>query len=190
MRWSIVILIYNKVDFLPQALESIVAQTTAFYLIIVGNGSTNASIGKARAQLADYDGIVASLYEPRPGQVQTFQTRIAAVSSEFTAICDALVSGSSAETFGLVASEALSSGLPLMLPNAGAVIAYPDFIETYTLGNANDAVLADVRLLDRHRHQLRFAANLAAATARTLDDHFADPFWTYADAISEKREAA
>jgi alpha-1,6-mannosyltransferase len=108
------------------------------------------------------------------------------------ASCDALVHGSSAETFGLVASEALASGLPLVLPNAGAVadIAHPDFSEAYVPGNAHDAASAIERLLDRDQHQLRSAAHHAAMTARTLDEHFTELFQTYADAISEKREAA
>lgn len=89
MRWSIVIPVYNEVEFLPQTLESIVAQTTAFDLIIVDNGSTDGCIDKARAQLADYDGKVTFLHEPRPGQVFALQAGIAAVTSEFTAICDA-----------------------------------------------------------------------------------------------------
>jgi alpha-1,6-mannosyltransferase len=108
------------------------------------------------------------------------------------ASCDALVHGSSAETFGLVASEALASGLPLVLPNAGAVadIAHPEFSETYIPGNAHDAASAIERLLDRDQDQLRSAAQRAADTARTLDDHFVELFQTYADAILEKRKAA
>lgn len=89
MRWSIVIPVYNEADFLPQTLTSILAQTKAFDLIIVDNGSTDGCIDKARAQLADYAGTVTFLHEPRPGQVYALQTGIAAVDSEFTAICDA-----------------------------------------------------------------------------------------------------
>ena len=89
MRWSIVIPVYNEADFLPRTLASIIAQTTAFDLIIVDNGSTDGCIGNARMQLADYSGKVTFLHEPRPGQVYALQTGIAAVASEFTAICDA-----------------------------------------------------------------------------------------------------
>lgn len=89
MRWSIVIPVYNEADFLPQTLASIVAQTTAFDLIIVDNGSTDGCIDKARIQLADFPGKVTFLHEPRPGQVYALQAGIAAVASEFTAICDA-----------------------------------------------------------------------------------------------------
>ncbi len=89
MRWSIVIPVYNEADFLPQTLTSIIAQTTAFDLIIVDNGSTDGCIDNARKQLAEYHGKVTFLHEPRPGQVYALQTGIAAVDTEFTAICDA-----------------------------------------------------------------------------------------------------
>ena len=89
MRWSIVIPVYNEADFLPQTLESIIAQTTVFDLIIVDNGSTDGCIDNARMQLADHHGNVTFLHEPRPGQVYALQTGIAAVDKEFTAICDA-----------------------------------------------------------------------------------------------------
>ena len=67
VRWSIVIPVYNEADFLPQTLTSIIAQTTAFHLIIVDNGSTDGCIDNARTQLAEYRGKVTFLYEPRPG---------------------------------------------------------------------------------------------------------------------------
>ena len=89
MRWSIVIPVFNEADFLPQTLTSIIAQTTAFDLIIVDNGSTDGCIDNARRQLADHQGNVTFLHEPRPGQVYALQTGIAAVDTEFTAICDA-----------------------------------------------------------------------------------------------------
>ena len=89
MRWSIVIPVYNEADFLPQTLTSIIAQTTAFDLIIVDNGSTDGCIDNARKQLAAHPGKVTFLHEPRPGQVYALQTGIAAVDTEFTAICDA-----------------------------------------------------------------------------------------------------
>jgi alpha-1,6-mannosyltransferase len=147
-------------------------------LVLIGNGHQQASI------IEHVNG------NPHIQLLQPVRNRTALAT--IMASCDALVHGSSAETFGLVASEALASGLPLILPNAGAVadIAYPDFSETYTPGNAHEAALAIERLLDRDQHQLRLATNRAAAMARTLDDHFTDLFQTYANAILEKREAA
>lgn len=89
MRWSIVIPVYNEAHFLPQTLTSVLAQTAAFDLIIVDNGSTDSCIDNARKQLAAHPGKVTFLHEPRPGQVYALQTGIAAVDTEFTAICDA-----------------------------------------------------------------------------------------------------
>lgn len=147
-------------------------------LVLIGNGHQQASV------IEHVNG------NPHIQLLEPIRNRTALAT--IMASCDALVHGSSAETFGLVASEALASGLPLVLPNAGAVadIAHPDFSETYVPGNAHDAALAIERLLDRDQHQLRSAAHHAAMTARTLDEHFTELFQTYADAISEKREAA
>jgi alpha-1,6-mannosyltransferase len=115
-----------------------------------------------------------------------------ALLATIMASCDALVHGSAAETFGLVASEALASGLPLVLPDAGAVadIADPAFSETYTTGNARAAAEAIERLLDRDQHSLRSCTNRAAINARTLDDHFTELFDTYAGALAAHRRAA
>jgi alpha-1,6-mannosyltransferase len=147
-------------------------------LVLIGNGHQQASV------IEHVNG------NPHIQLLEPIRNRTALAT--IMASCDALVHGSSAETFGLVASEALASGLPLVLPNAGAVadIAHPDFSETYVPGNAHDAASAIERLLDRDQHQLRSAAHHAAMTARTLDEHFTELFQTYADAISEKREAA
>ncbi|MCF8493021.1 MAG: glycosyltransferase, partial [Sphingomonadaceae bacterium] len=147
-------------------------------LVLIGNGHQQASV------IEHVSG------NPHIQLLEPVRNRTALAT--IMASCDALVHGSSAETFGLVASEALASGLPLIVPNGGAVadIALPDFSETYTPGNAHAAADAIMRLLDRDRDQLQYAAHRAAATARTLDDHFAALFQTYAQAISEKREAA
>jgi len=105
---------------------------------------------------------------------------------------DALIHGSAAETFGLVASEALASGLPLILPGEGAVadIADPAFAETYTPGVPRDAAAAIERMLARDQAALRRATTAAAARARTLDDHFDDLFGCYEAAIAGHRAAA
>jgi len=147
-------------------------------LVLIGNGHQQASV------IEHVSG------NPHIQLLEPVRNRTALAT--IMASCDALVHGSSAETFGLVASEALASGLPLIVPNGGAVadIAHPDFSETYTPGNAHAAADAIMRLLDRDTHQLQSAAHRAAASARTLDDHFAALFQTYAQAISEKREAA
>jgi alpha-1,6-mannosyltransferase len=108
------------------------------------------------------------------------------------ASADALVHGSSAETFGLVAAEALASGLPLVVPAGGAVadLARPAFAETYAPGDPRAAAAAIERMMDRDRPALRAAARAAAGRARTLDQHFAELFDAYAAALTSDRAAA
>jgi glycosyltransferase involved in cell wall biosynthesis len=89
VRWSVVIPVYNEADFLPQTLESLTAQTVPCHLIIVDNGSSDGCIDAARRQLADYPGKVTILQESRAGQVHALRLGICAVTTEFTAICDA-----------------------------------------------------------------------------------------------------
>ena len=61
--------------------------------------------------------------------------------STVMASADALIHGSAAETFGLVLAEALCSGTPLIVPDAGAsaTFAGPGYAETYRAGDAVDA---------------------------------------------------
>jgi alpha-1,6-mannosyltransferase len=73
---------------------------------------------------------------------------------------DAMIHGSRAETFGLVASEGLSAGIPLILPSEGGCTdaADPAWTELYEPGNAMAARDAIHRLLSRNPAQLRVAA--------------------------------
>lgn len=98
------------------------------------------------------------------------------------ASADVLIHGCEAETFGLVPAEALASGLPLVLPDAGgaADFADPRFAELYRAGDARDAAAALARLLDRDQQALHAATRQAAAEVRTLDDHMDDLFALYA----------
>ncbi|MDW8415700.1 MAG: glycosyltransferase [Thermaurantiacus sp.] len=88
------------------------------------------------------------------------------------ASADALVHASRAETFGLVASEALASGLPLVLPDAGGCtdVADPAWAETYRSGSSRAAARAILRLVARDPCQLRAAAVRGRAT-RILSTH-------------------
>ncbi|MBK5920633.1 hypothetical protein CCR80_06225 [Rhodothalassium salexigens] len=92
-RWSVVIPYYNETAFLEATLRSLIAQTfRPFVLILVDNGSDDGSPDLARRVLdvAEKTGIFVSHYqEDRPGQVHALETGIAAVTTEFVAICDA-----------------------------------------------------------------------------------------------------
>jgi len=73
---------------------------------------------------------------------------------------DAMIHGSRAETFGLVASEGLATGIPLILPSEGGCTdaADPAWSELYGPGNPMAARDAIHRLLTRNPDQLRVAA--------------------------------
>jgi alpha-1,6-mannosyltransferase len=99
------------------------------------------------------------------------------------ASADALLHGSAAETYGLVVAEALTTGLPIVVPDRGgaADLARPEHAETYSAGDAQACAAAIERLLRRDRIALRQAARHAAETlVRSQDAHFAHLFQTYA----------
>lgn len=87
-RWSAVLAVYNEADYLPATLASLLAQSQRVQVIVVDNGSTDGCIAAARAQ-AGTDPRVTFLDEPQPGQVHALERGLAAVSTEFVAICDA-----------------------------------------------------------------------------------------------------
>ncbi|MDB5680551.1 MAG: glycosyl transferase family 1 [Sphingomonas bacterium] len=104
------------------------------------------------------------------------------------ASCDALIHGSETEPFGLVASEAMASGLPLIAPEEGgcAEVADPLTSELYRARDAADAALAIERLFARQSAILRKAAIVAAGRVRTDREHMVDLMNYYADRIAEK----
>ncbi len=86
---------------------------------------------------------------------------------------DALIHGCEGETFGLVASEALASGLPLIVPDEGGCseIARPAFSESFISNDAASAKDAILAFCARDPVQVRFAAREAAITVRSDHDH-------------------
>jgi alpha-1,6-mannosyltransferase len=105
------------------------------------------------------------------------------------ASADALIHGSAAETFGLVLAEALCSGTPLVLPDAGAsaTFAGDGYAETYRTGDAVDASGAILRLLAGDRPTQSRAA-LAAANAQVfnVEQHFERLFEIYGRIVAER----
>ncbi|HKY19357.1 MAG TPA: glycosyltransferase [Rhizomicrobium sp.] len=105
------------------------------------------------------------------------------------ASADALIHGSAAETFGLVLAEALCSGTPLIVPDAGAsaTFAGPGYAEVYRAGDAADGADAIARLLSGDRAAQSRAA-LAAADAQvfTVEQHFQKLFEIYARILAER----
>lgn len=89
------------------------------------------------------------------------------------ASCDAFIHGCEAETFGLVVSEALASGAPLIVPDEGGAseVARPAFAETYAARDMQACTAAITRLLSRDRASLRAAAAQAAQDIWSDRDH-------------------
>jgi alpha-1,6-mannosyltransferase len=118
------------------------------------------------------------------GQIND-QNRLASV----IASADALIHGSAAETFGLVLAEALCSGTPLIIPDAGAsaTFAGPGYAETYRTGDAADAAGAILRLLAGDR-AIQSRAALAAADAQVfnVEQHFEKLFQIYERIAAER----
>jgi alpha-1,6-mannosyltransferase len=107
------------------------------------------------------------------------------------ASCDALIHGAEGEPFGLVASEAMASGLPLIVPNSGgcAEVADPHASELYEPRDAASAAAATLRLFGRDRAMLRRAAVAAAGRVRSDREHAAELMRYYEGLVAAKVEA-
>ena len=91
MRWSVVVPYFNEAAEIGTMLRSVGAQTRRdFQLILVDNGSTDGSETVCRREMTVFPDVqVTHLREPRPGQVHALRRGLAAVRTEFVAICDA-----------------------------------------------------------------------------------------------------
>jgi alpha-1,6-mannosyltransferase len=108
------------------------------------------------------------------------------------ASADAFIHGNEAEPFGLVVSEALASGTPLIVPDVGGAfeVAAPAYAETYRARDARSAAEAIARLFARDQPLLRRAAAVAAATVRSDEDHATALVDHYRTLIEAKRALA
>ncbi len=114
-----------------------------------------------------------------------------ALVARMMASADAMLHGSTAETYGFVVAEALCCGTPLVVPSAGGAgdLASPDYAETYAPGDREDAAAAILRLLGRDRAGLTAAALAAGADkVGDIDAHFAKLFAFYGDIARRKAE--
>ncbi|HVV28502.1 MAG TPA: glycosyltransferase [Rhizomicrobium sp.] len=111
------------------------------------------------------------------GQINDQERLAAAIAS-----ADALIHGSAAETFGLVLAEALCSGTPVVVPDAGAsaTFAGPGYAETYRPGDAADAAAAILALVAGDRgEQARAALAAAGEKVNSVEQHFEMLFGIY-----------
>ena len=109
--------------------------------------------------------------------------------ARIVASCDALIHGSEAEPFGLVASEAMAGGLPLIVPDTGgcAEVADPLSSEFYTARDAQSAASAIHRLFARDQRVLRRAALVAATKVRSDREHTIELMDYYQGLVDAKR---
>jgi alpha-1,6-mannosyltransferase len=101
------------------------------------------------------------------------------------ASADVLVHGCPYETFGLGVAEAVASGLPVVVPDAGGApeSADPTSSETYAALDAQACAAAILRLLARSPAELRARALDAVARVPTVDEHFGRVLAVYADLL-------
>ena len=91
MRWSVVVPYYNEAAEIAVMLHSVGLQSSRdAHVILIDNASTDNSELVCRQVMAAYpDFKVTYLREPRPGQVHALRRGLAAVETEFVAVCDA-----------------------------------------------------------------------------------------------------
>jgi len=147
-------------------------------LVLVGDGLDRRKIEKRVAQ-SPHIRLFRPVYD---------RNRLARIMAS----CDALVHGNETETFGLVASEALACGLPLIVPDEGgcAEVADSRIGETYRARDAKSCAAAIRRMCAREPAILRNAARVAAAKVRTDVEHTVDLISYYKGLIAAKGRRA
>ena len=137
-------------------------------LLLIGDGIDRKSVQRA-AGGNPHVRLLAPIYD-RP------------LLAKIMASTDGLIHGCEAETFGLVAAEALASGLPLIVPDRGGCsdLATPAIAETYAANDSRAAAAAIRRLFGRDPDALRAAVVDAAAEVRSDRQHFDGLFGLYA----------
>jgi alpha-1,6-mannosyltransferase len=109
------------------------------------------------------------------------------------ASADALVHGCEAETFCMVAAEARSSGLPLIVPSRGAAAdqLVPGGGIVYRAASEQSLERAISRFIERGP-ELQRAIAARSSHVRSMDEHFADLFARYAQLVpgAARRPAA
>jgi alpha-1,6-mannosyltransferase len=113
-------------------------------------------------------------------------TRDRAEYAALLASADVLVHGSACETFGFVLGEALASGTPIVVPDAGgAAPMVAGAGATYAPWDATPEEIAEAigSVLDRPRDELTAAALAAARRHPTTEEHFDALFGLYASML-------
>ncbi len=164
----------------PLVVDAVARAGTALPigLILLGTGSQSATIAR-RIGGSPHMRMFAPVYD---------REQLARIMAS----CDALIHGSEAEPFGLVASEAMASGLPLIVPDTGgcAEVADARASALYAARDAVSAAEAIARLYACDRAMLRRAAVVAAAHVRSDREHAVELVDYYAGLLAAKRRLA
>ena len=107
------------------------------------------------------------------------------------ASADLMVHGCPYETFGLGVAEAMSCGLPVVVPDQGGASESVDAAsgEVYASLDAHACAAAIRRLLARDPGELRASALRAAAKIGSVEDHFARVLDAYRELLAERGSA-
>lgn len=157
---------------IPMLIEAVTLaqRTRPVALYIIGDGLSHATV-RAKAATAAHVHVAGRITD-RP------------LVARMMASADALLHGSTAETYGFVVAEALACGTPLIVPAAGGAgdLAEARYAETYPPGDRDAAAAAILRLLARDRIALAAAA-LAAGSDKVgdIEAHFTRLFAFYGE---------
>lgn len=164
----------------PMVIDAVEAAGSEFEvgLVLIGGGPDKKTIEK-HARHSPH----VRLFNP-----VTDRRRLATI----LASADAMIHGCESETFGLVTSEGLASGLPLIVPDEGGAfeMAQPAFAETYTAKDGRAAAAAVRRMLGEGFGQRRSAALIAAETVRSDREHALELMELYAGLVARKAAAS
>ncbi|WP_394839539.1 glycosyltransferase [Pendulispora rubella] len=146
-------------------------------LAVFGDGPERAAM---QAQVAGHDDVLFF------GFVKD-RNRLASV----LASADLLIHGCPYETFGLGIAEAVSCGLPIVVPDEGGAAeqALPGASEIYPTGDATACMQATQRLLGRDRTEVLAYARRAADLVPSVEDHFKHLFSMYEDLSKRRRQS-
>lgn len=111
--------------------------------------------------------------------------------ADIMASSDFFVHGSGSETFGLVISEAICSGLPVVIPDAGGASDFNKYTcsTVYKTGDSDNLAQALLNLIDKDRSVLvKNCRSVAEQNISSVDNHFKNLFTYYQELLANRTE--